>query len=107
MEKIHKLDVNYYVRAGEKDICCLLYRDPLKSYAEDELDVVKLVVTSVAKVKWIPFAGHEVTVPEYPEVYLAERYGDNLRVPDANYVYWQGPSCEYTGYTGYRKKEFV
>lgn len=99
-----KFDVNYYFRNGKTDICYLMYCDPQKNY-DDELDVVKLSITAVEKVKRIPFAGREVTVPENPETYLAERYGENWRIPDTNYIYWKGPSCEATEYRGYKRKE--
>lgn len=101
-----KFDINYYVREGEQDVCYLMYRDTEKTYQnENEMSVVKLAVTAVDRVKRVPFGGREVTVPNDPERYLAERYGENWRIPDKGYVYWKGPSARLTDYTGYQEKE--
>ena len=98
-----KFDVNYYTREGQKDVCYLMYHEPSVNYtSENELSVVKLSVDAVTAVKKVPFCGGEVTVPENPERYLAQRYGENWRVPDKNYVYWQGPSTSKTNYKGFR-----
>ncbi len=101
-----KFDVNYYLRDGDKDICYLMYRNPQKNYNDEKsMDVVKLSVSAVKGTKKIPFFNQEVTVPQNPEKYLAERYGENWRIPDKFYVYWKGPSTEITNYKGYRRTD--
>ena len=99
-----KFDVNYYVRESDKDVCYLMYRDNEKSYEENEMDVVKLSVSAINEVKKVDFFGKQVTVPKEAELYLAERYGDNWRIPNKNYVYWQGPSTNKTNYIGFQRK---
>ena len=99
-----KFDINYYTREENRDVCYLMYHDPDLVYPDNEMSVVKLSVSSVSCVKKVPFLGREVTVPEDPEKYLSERYGENWRIPDTKYVYWKGPSCEPTDYKGYAIK---
>ena len=85
-----KFDVNYYVSEERKDVCYLLYKDP-ESIAE-RLNVVKLSCDIIERTIKVPFQELLISVPENPEEYLAQRYGDNWRIPDKGYVYWKGPS---------------
>lgn len=85
-----KFDVNYYMNEGESDICYLLYKDPESTATR--LNVVKLSCDEIKGTVKVPFQGMLISIPENAEAYLAQRYGDNWRIPDKGYVYWKGPS---------------
>lgn len=97
-----KFDISFYTREDGRDVCYLMYNDPDLVYENGDMSVVKLSIDPVLRVKKVPFLGGEVTIPEEPEKYLAQRYGENWRTPDRGYVYWKGPTCQATDYSGYR-----
>lgn len=88
-----KFDVNYYQHNGENDICYLGYKKPDQNYEEGTMNVVSLSCPKIKNVVKIQVNGREINVPVCPEQYLANRYGDNWRVPDKDYIYWKGPSA--------------
>ena len=79
-----RVDINYYRRGGGKDYCYLLY---------DEDKVVRLSCNPVRNTRLHLFGNTQICVPEDPETYLTNRYGQ-WRIPDKNYKYWEGPSTE-------------
>ena len=88
-----KFDVNYYQHNGENDICYLGYKKDNQNYEEGTMNVVSLTCPRVSDVVKIQVNGKSINIPSNPEQYLANRYGDNWRVPDKNYIYWRGPSA--------------
>lgn len=88
-----KFDVNYYYRNEECDVCYLGYRAPEKNYEEGTMNAVRLSCPRIEKITNIHFGDCDVNIPSNPEQYLANRYGDNWRVPDKGYIYWKGPSA--------------
>ena len=54
------------------------------------LDFNKYLFTNL---KEIDFLGIKVNVPNPPEKYLVERYGDNWRIPDKNWHWAFDPKC--------------
>ena len=97
-----KFDVNYYVNEDSSSICYLLYDDP-QNYSPDFMSVVKLSCDKIEEIVPYKWNGMVVNVPKNPEQYLAQRYGENWRIPDKNYVYWKGPSTTPISEKGYRK----
>ena len=95
-----KFDINYYYQSGEKDYCYLMYRNPDKTYAADEMSVVELSCEHIEKLVLKDFCSIKVNVPENAEKYLSCRYGENWKIPDKGYVYWKGPSTTPTNYLG-------
>lgn len=95
-----KFDISYYYREADGDVCYLMYRDPEKIYRDFQMDVVKLTCPTVVAVTKVSFQGLQINAPINPEAYLAVRYGENWRIPDKKYVYWKGPSTQFTPYTG-------
>lgn len=87
-----KFDLSYYRKEDEKDICYLAYIDSEKNYPDNQLSTVKLSCDKIRNTKKILFEGFQINVPEKPEHYLSQRYGENWTVPDKGYVYWKGPS---------------
>ncbi len=95
-----KFDISYYYRESQEDVCYLMYRNPEKTYADLQMDVVQLNCPTITAVTKVSFQGLKVNAPERPEAYLAVRYGENWRIPDKKYIYWKGPSARFTAYTG-------
>lgn len=87
-----KFDINYYSEAEGKSICYLAYLEPEKEYQAGELSTVALSCDKINGIKTVDFDGVQINIPEQPEKYLAQRYGENWRVPDKGYRYWCGPS---------------
>ena len=87
-----KFDVSYYKCTETADYCYLLYRDPGRDVFSTEMDVVELKCSHISETEHRLFDGVAVNVPKNPELYLAERYGEDWRIPNTNYIYWAGPS---------------
>ena len=98
-----KFDINYYTRETDADVCYLMYRDPQRSYTGTEMNVVKLVCDPIRETVPCSFFGTMINIPANAEHYLAQRYGENWRVPDKKWVYWKGPSTRPTEYIGQQK----
>lgn len=95
-----KFDINYYITKGDNDYCYLMYRHPDKEYEGDDMSVVELSCAHVVNTELHKLYNIDVNVPENPEAYLANRYGETWRIPDKGYVYWKGPSTAPTEYIG-------
>lgn len=96
-----KFDINYYTREEGKDVCYLMYRDPALKYDRDDvMSVVKLSCDPLVEIEKYDFFGTEINIPVNAERYLAQRYGDDWRIPNTKYIYWKGPSTEKTDYMG-------
>ena len=97
-----KFDVNFYFTENDKSVCYLMYKDPGMEYDKDCLSVVKLTCSRIEMIRSYKWRDVDINVPENPEQYLANRYGENWRIPDKNYIYWKGPSTIPTNLKGYR-----
>ena len=89
-----KFDICYYYEDGDKHLCYLGYKDPKVKY--DDIAVVNSVVLACDKIEkttTIKIGKYSLNIPEEPEKYLVQRYGESWRVPDKGYVYWKGPSA--------------
>ena len=42
----------------------------------------------------------QINIPENPDQYLAETYGDDWKIPNPNYIYWENPKAIKTDLTG-------
>ena len=78
-----------------------MYKSPQSALPEGSLNVVKASCLHINELEKIEFKGKKINVPKDRESYLAERYGDNWKIPDKNYVYWKGPSITATDYVGH------
>lgn len=97
-----KYDLNFYEKLEEKDVCYLMYRDPSLTYGSEEFDVVQLTCSPIGEIKKFNFKDVLINVPNDCEKYLSERYGQNWRIKDKNYIYWKGPSTSKVEGKGYR-----
>ncbi len=94
-----KFDVAYYRIEDNYDVTYLMY-ESLTNPIENGLNVVKLKSSHINEFVQIDFNGKKINVPKESEKYLAERYGENWRIPDKNYIYWKGPSTTPTDLVG-------
>ena len=99
-----KFDINYYYQGNSYDVCYLGYNVPDKVYECDRLDIVELRCTHIEAIKKVLFEDFYINVPREHENYLKERYGENWKIPDPNYVYWKGPSASAIQNSGLKKK---
>lgn len=91
-----KFDLSYYYQEEGVDVVYLMY-DMQK---DESAKVVQLRCSPIKEIVQINFNGGDINVPKDSEKYLAERYGENWRIPDKNYIYWEGPSAKKTEYIG-------
>lgn len=90
-----KFDINYYKTDQNHSKCYLLYTSHGKKYKDElKLSVVELSCSPIADIEKISFADTKINIPQNAEHYLAERYGENWRIPDKNYIYYKGPSAK-------------
>lgn len=94
-----KFDINYYFREERKDVVYLMYISE-KDIIDKKMSVVKLSCSPIDEIEQVDFKGKKINIPKNSKQYLAERYGENWRIPDKNYIYWKGPSAEPTEYRG-------
>lgn len=99
-----KFDMNYYYVENDKSVCYLMYKDSDIKYDGYDLSVVKLTCDKIENVELYKWGNISINVPASPEKYLSQRYGENWRIPDKNYIYWKGPSTTLTDLKGYHTK---
>ena len=88
-----KFDIAYYYSFDDKiDSCFLFVPSFIGNQTPQSRDVLELRCDTITGTKTVDFLGISVSVPNEPEKYLAQRYGENWRLPDKNYKYWLGPS---------------
>lgn len=99
-----RFDVFYIQRENEKEYYYAMYRNPQLANDPDirKRNVIKLSFTPILAVKKVDLEGVFVNVPENPELYLQERYGENWRIPDKYFEFWNSPSAEKTELIGMR-----
>lgn len=73
---------------SDKTLVYMLFREPEKSYVGDRWDVAIAISEAVEDITSYPFQGFMVSVPKDYEKHLKYRYGENWRIPDRSYVYW-------------------
>ena len=91
-----KFDVSYYYKEEDVDAVYLMYDAQEGKPAK----VVKLCCSPIEEIGQVSFKGGDINVPKDSLKYLAERYGENWRIPDKNYIYWKGPSARQTNFEG-------
>ena len=90
-----KFDASYYYTDGGSNLVYLGYLFPGRIYESSEiLSFVRLRTKKIEGVKKVEFARALINVPQNPEEYLAQRYGEKWRIPDKGFIYWKGPSAE-------------
>ena len=99
-----EFDAYYHYRDKDKpnkSYVYMLFRDPKKEYVGDSWDVAIAMSETIKKIISYPFQDFTVSVPSEYEKHLVYRYGENWRVPDKTYVYWNWtnthPSSELKG----------
>lgn len=93
-------DVCYYTNRKDKSVCFLMYRRPGKEYSLNVYEVVELHSSQITGIEKKYVYNIEVSIPNNPEEYLKNRYGNDWMTPNINYIYWKGPSAICTDYVG-------
>ena len=88
-----RVDINYYEYRGKGINTWLFYRDPKKKYKNNTRNIVRMDYSMVNEIKKIKIQGRDLYIPDNYEKLLEEKYGENWRVPDKGWVYWQNPSA--------------
>lgn len=95
-----RFDICYYELVDNKHVCYLFRTDPYKLVNDGLRLVFRLKCEPIVHTEKIKFSNFFVNVPEDPEDYLRERYGDSWRMPDKNFCFWNGPTAEMTDLIG-------
>ena len=96
-----RVDINYYEYRNNGVNTWLFYRDPSKKYYNNERNIVRMDYSLVNYVKKIKIQGRDLYIPDNYERLLVEKYGENWRVPDKGWLYWQAPSATKIEDIGY------
>ena len=89
--KYLRFDIHYYYKRDNKRYCYLFYRLPERQYPSNIFDAVQIIVDDVGITSYI-IDGRMLNVPTDPERFLIQKYGQNWRIPDSGWVYWEGPN---------------
>lgn len=95
-----EFDIYYHYIENENGHVYMIYRDPSKSYSDNEWDVVVATTKAIHETIDFPFNKSTVRIPKYYLQHIENRYGPNWRVPDKTYVYWKGNSTSFCNLKG-------
>lgn len=88
------VDINYAKPAINKYNNYLFYDLPEQ---RNKVLIFSFTFTKTVKYK---FGDIQINIPENPDQYLAETYGDDWKIPNPNYIYWENPKAIKTDLTG-------
>lgn len=94
-----KFDIGYYYTKNNQSVIYLMYKDPENPHSDGTLNVVELSCPLIESTTTTLFKGEKINIPSNAEFYLEQRYGENWRIPDKNYIYWKGPSAKTTDFS--------
>lgn len=75
------VDFFLYEKENNKSVSYVYFHKKGEKYKEDEFSTAVNVTSLIADVKRIKLSEGEVTVPEKPELFLEEIYGEDWRIP--------------------------
>ena len=96
-----KVDINIYQKYRGQMKTWLFYRSPKTIYKNNERNIVEMEYSSIDKTKPIKVKGCSINIPENNEYLLKEKYGENWKTPDKNWIYWKAPSGKLIDEIGY------
>lgn len=87
------MDIEYYFEDSDDNLmyCYLFYAPPHTEDRSYRKCVIKKC-PKVTKTKEIIIKNKPVFIPENSEEILVYKYGENWRIPDGGWVYWEGPN---------------
>lgn len=89
-----KFDIGFYENSDTSSSCYLFYKNPNVLLEEGQVHVVKMTYHRIDSFEMRKFLGIEIIVPSNPERLLEEKYGDDWRIPNKDWIYWQAPSAQ-------------
>ena len=96
-----KVDVNYYEYRNKGINTWLFYREPSKKYKNNVRNIVRMDYSMINDIKKIKVQGRDLYVPDNYIQLLVEKYGENWRIPDKGWVYYENPSATKLKEEGY------
>jgi len=88
-KKSIKVDIAYIFESDSHDYCYLMYdAEPGKE------NVLQFQFKKIKRTRMYLFSGLSISIPENPDVYLSDTYGDDWVIPNPNYKYWENPNAK-------------
>jgi glycosyltransferase involved in cell wall biosynthesis len=89
-----KVDFNYYYLWDNKMKTWLFYKKPKYKYKNDnERHIVEMNYSRLSSTEQILINEVVINIPNNYEQLLIEKYGENWKIPDENWIYWQSPAA--------------
>lgn len=89
-----KVDINYYKKTNNNLITWLFYTKPGEIYRlKNERSIVEMKYSKITGTKSIECGKYKIIIPNEAEELLAEKYGENWRIPDKSWIYWTSPAA--------------
>ncbi len=99
-----KIDFQCYFPEQETALMyCYLFYNPGKDSKKQYWKSVIKKCPKVEGIKEISIEGRAISVPQNAEEILSYKYGENWRIPDKSWVYWEGPNTYPTNEMGFLK----
>lgn len=90
-----KVDLGYYRISESKSNTWLFYTKPGFRYKKrNEMHIVEMTYSPINELKIININNVKIVVPLNAEQILFEKYGENWRIPDTGWIYWQSPAAK-------------
>ena len=97
-------DLFYYESNCENSFCYAFYKDPDKDYSSQNVfSVCQYKYRKIEKFRTVNFMGATVSIPDKAIELIGEKYGENWKKPNKNWVYWKAPTSIYLDQYGLKK----
>lgn len=91
--KAVKIDLNFYKVDNDKMYTYLFYTKPGEKNTTNSRSVVKMSYDYIRKTKKLNVEGYKINVPIDAEKLLVEKYGNEWKIPNSNWIYWKSPAA--------------
>ncbi len=96
-----KIDLQLYYNDDNPELMyCYLFYHPTRDTREKNWKCVIKKCPKVTQLKTFEVNNHQVSIPKNAEEVIRYKYGDNWRIPDKSWVYWEGPNTYKVDKTG-------
>lgn len=89
-----KVDMAYYETNQNASKTWLFYQRPGQTYPDNTRSVVELTYSPIQELTAIEVQDTTIMIPANAEQLLQEKYGENWRIPDKNWIYWESPAAQ-------------
>lgn len=103
-----KVDIQCYYPDDDPNLMfCYLFYNPGDDRKNTEWKSVIKRCPLVKKVKSVPINGSNISIPDNAEDILSYKYGENWRIPDKGWVYWEGPNTYPSNEIGHLEATYL